>query len=112
MLQVGDAVAKFNTEATKLFNLDETSMSPGKDIHGASRKRALTEREILCRAQAAHFDSNVHRLILLGAVNGGGESFCTLWVFKGSGIPYFFLMKTNGTKNNESIPSVLPRTHY
>eukprot|EP00171_Calliarthron_tuberculosum_P001831 IDg1831t1 len=69
MLQVGDAITKFNIDATRLSNLDETSMPPGNDTHGVSRKRQSRHLNIVVVFKQHVFDSNLNRVTLLGTIN-------------------------------------------
>lgn len=62
MHQIGELIKKLDIDATRLFNLGETSMSLGTDIPGATRKTVLVPDGSRCRVQTASFESSLSRV--------------------------------------------------
>lgn len=83
---------EYNIDSDRVWNLDETGCSPGKD-----KKGKLGEKSFL--RIGAHTDlrlvefSYSHRVTMMGCVSAGGAAGPPLFVFKGSRLPYRVIVK-------------------
>eukprot|EP00171_Calliarthron_tuberculosum_P002656 IDg2656t1 len=74
-------------DASRIWNLDETGGTPGKDISRACASRRYLRRDGIREAKVAHF-ANVSRSTMMPVVSAAGEAGPALFVFKGSDLPY------------------------
>ena len=105
---ISELYRRFDIDATRLFNLDETGMSPGIDCHGVTRKKGLVPRAYRCHTTSADFSTNLSRLSLLECVNAPGESILPLRIFKENRLPYRVRRLSNRLLVTDSATSMLP----
>lgn len=58
MNRFGELIRKYNIDATRLYNLDKTSMSPANDCHGTTRKKSVMPKNVRYRSKGVDFASN------------------------------------------------------
>lgn len=108
LLNLEEVMKEYEFDARRIFNLDETGMSAGRDTHGASKKRAVVPSKIRCHVKGADFEGNLARVSLLACISAAGEAVCPLWVFKGTRLPFRVIRNENGEISTQSAAHLLP----
>lgn len=100
-------VEDLNLDASRVWNLDETGGTPGKDISGASAPRRFLRRDGTRDVKVGDF-MNVNRVTMMPVVSAAGDCGPTLFVFKGTNVPYRNVLR-NGVVVTETYSTFLPR---
>ena len=101
------ALKKYGSPADRIWNLDETVVSPGRDSKGRVRQRRFLRRHGASDAQLASF-SHTSRITLLPSISAAGDIGSTLFIFKGSKQPYCEAL-VDGQIYIETLSLHLPR---
>lgn len=100
-------VDEIGVDAGRIWNLDETGATPGKDVAGASSSRRYTTRSRTGDMRVPDFAST-HRTTMMPVVSAAGETGPVLFVFKGSALPYREVSR-GSTVVTETFADYLPR---
>eukprot|EP00171_Calliarthron_tuberculosum_P001354 IDg1354t1 len=104
---LGRLIEEHDLDAARIWNLDETGGTPGKDVSGAGASRRFLRRDGIVDAKIAHF-ANVSRSTMMPIINAAGEAGPVLFVFKGKALPYRNVLR-GGSIRSETLASYLPR---
>lgn len=80
-------VEEHNLDASRIWNLDETGGTPGKDVSGACSSRKFLRRDGSRDAKAANF-SNANRSTMMPVISAAGDAGPVLFNFYGTDLPY------------------------
>lgn len=101
-------VEKYNIDANRLWNLDETGATPGIDTTGASRRKRFTRRNGASDYRLADF-SRCSRASMLACISASGQAGPPLFVFKGAKLPFRDVLTKDGRVITETYATHLPR---
>lgn len=91
----------------RLWNLDESGATPGKDVDGRSACKRLMRRDGIKDLKVPQF-LNTHRVTMMASISAAGNSGPPLFVFKGKKLPFRRVVR-GGEEVYESLADVLPR---
>lgn len=95
-------------DASRVFDLDETGITSGKDRDGGTRRKAIVPRGVRCHAKNVDFEKNLSRVSLIACVSATVDSILPLWIFKGKRLPYRVLSLSYGRNVWKSATILLP----
>ena len=95
-----------NLDAPRIFNLDESGVTPERDLHGVTASKRLMPRSG-CRDICMPEFRNLHRVTIMPVISASGETAPPLFLFKGLRLPYRTLLG-NGEVITETPLSKLP----
>ena len=104
---LSELIRRSDIDATRLFNLYETGMSPGIGCHGVTRKKGVVPRGYRCHTKIVDFATNLSRASLLWCVCAAGEIISPLWIFNWKGLLYRVRRLSNGLLATDSAASIL-----
>lgn len=90
-----------------VWNLDETGISPGRDVRGKVRQRCFFRRDGATDVQLATF-SYSDRITVLPSINAAGDLGPCLFIFKGAHLPYREV-QVDGKTHVQTLSTFLPR---
>ena len=70
---------KYQFDAERIWNLDETGATPGKDVEGRSSSRPILRRHDSKDIKIGQF-LNVHRVTAMTVISAAGKRYPTLFV--------------------------------
>jgi len=105
--QLEELISQYELDRYRVWNLDETGTTPGRDSNGATKERKFVRRQKGSDFKTASF-KNTHRVTVMPCVNAGGEIGPTLYVFKGQKMPYREVV-VGGKLVVETFATHLPR---
>lgn len=100
-------LTKFNLDGARIWNLDETGGTPGKDVVGNKKAKRVTRKQgdrDLKRPEM----HRANRVTLMPVVSADGDTGPPLFVFKGVQLPYRKVL-SDGNEVTQTYHSVLPR---
>ncbi len=100
-------IKEHGLDAARIWNLDETGGTPGKDVSGVCTSRRFLRRGGIGDAKVAHF-ANVKRSTMMPVVSAAGDAGPVLFVFKGKSLPYRRVAR-GGVIVTETFADYLPR---
>ena len=98
---------EYNLDASRVWNLDETGCSPGKDTQGQTNLHRLLRRNTRSELRAPNFSYN-SRVTLMPCISAGGDAGPPLFAFKGARLPYRVVIQ-NGVECTETLSTHLPQ---
>ena len=76
-------VKDYNIDTARIWNLDETGGTPGRDVVSNTSVKVVTRRNSDSDVQVPEF-IRTSRATVMAVINGAGDSAPPLFVFKGS----------------------------
>eukprot|EP00171_Calliarthron_tuberculosum_P023294 IDg23294t1 len=76
-------------------------MTPAKDCHGTSKRKAIMQKGQRCNLKGTDFDT-VNRVTVLGCVSAAGDAVLPIWIFKGKRFPYSVRTLSDGSETRVS----------
>eukprot|EP00171_Calliarthron_tuberculosum_P002526 IDg2526t1 len=104
---LGKVYDDLGVDASRVWNLDETGATPGKDVDGAPTTRHYLTRQGGSDMRVADF-KQLHRITMMPVVSAAGDYGPTLFVFKGRALPYRSVVR-GGHVVAETYAEYLPR---
>lgn len=106
LIRLNEIIVSNNIEQSRIFNIDETGLSPEKTLIGKKRK-FFGESRVRLEYRQPDFQ-NVNHITILPVVSASGEWYCPLFVIKGQSLPSLEYETMEGPKV-QSLASCLPR---
>ena len=100
-------VDKYKIDKQRMWNLDETGTTPGKDSKGATRQRRYMRRTGAGEMRVPEF-VRTSRATVMPVVSADGEQGPPLFVFKGKRLPYREVL-VEGRVEVQTFSTFLPR---
>lgn len=100
-------IKELGVDPRRIWNLDETGATPGKDVNGASSSRRYLTRGGGGDMRTAEFAA-ISRITMMPVISAAGDSGPTLFVFKGTRLPYRNVAR-GGHVVAETYADYLPR---
>lgn len=100
-------IERFDLDAQRIWNLDETGATPDKDVNGRSSSRRFMDRRGVQDLKIAEF-RRTHRVTMLPVISAAGQNGPTLFIFKGRRMPYRQILR-RGVVHTETFAELLPR---
>ena len=94
-----------NLDAPRIFNLDESGVTPERDLHGVTAAERLMPRSV-CRDLCMPEFRNRHRVTIMPVLSASGETAPAIFMFKVLRLPYRTLLR-NGEVITETPLSKL-----
>lgn len=104
---LGKLCDELGVDASRVWNLDETGSTPGKDVDGSATMRHYLTRGGGGDVHAADF-KQMGRITVMPVVSAAGDFGPTLFVSKGKALPYRNVVR-GGHVVAESYADYLPR---
>jgi len=98
---------EYGFDSSRVWNLDETGCSPGKDTNGANRKKRFLRRTGTTDFKADEFVRS-NRMTIMPCISASGDMAPLLFVFKGKNLPYREVLE-HGHKQVQTYDDLLPR---
>lgn len=105
--QLQELERKYNLTAERVWNLDETGVSPGRDSRGKIRQPVILRRHGENDAVQAGF-SYKDRITFLPSISAAGDIGPCMYIFKGTRLPFRQIL-VDGEVHTETLTSYLPR---
>eukprot|EP00171_Calliarthron_tuberculosum_P023847 IDg23847t1 len=105
---LGKLFEDLGVDASRVWNLDETGATPGKDVDGAPTARHYLTRQGGSDMRAADF-KQLHRITMMPVISAAGDYGPTLFAFKGKALPYRSVVR-GGNVVAETYADYLPRS--
>lgn len=93
-------------DAERIFNLNETSVTPERDLHGVTSSKKLTPHSV-CRDLCTPEFPNLNQGTLMRVISASGAFASPLFIFKGTRLSYRTVLQ-NGEILTEMPLSKLP----
>ena len=97
---------KYNFDTDRVWNLDETGISPSREARGFAKLQRFGRRGTQMDCITPEF-GYTNRVTIMPVVSASGTIGPSLWIFKGSQLPCRDVI-VNGNKRIETLNSLLP----
>lgn len=97
---------EFGFDAQRIWNLDETGISPGKDVRGSACEKRMHRRGSQKEARVPVF-ADENRVTIIPVVSAAGVVGPSLWIFQGTRIPCRDVL-IGGKRYTHTLSTFLP----
>ena len=80
-------IIEYGLDADRIWNLDETGATPGRDASGRTQAKRFTRQNASTDVKLEEF-IRTSRMTMMPCVSASGECAPPLFVFKGRRVPY------------------------